>query len=99
MNLFQTPGAVLPEELVSVLAQSEAVRIERIVSTGQTSNWYDQAEAEFVALLAGSATLEFEDGKTLALSPGDNLVIPPHQRHRVAHTSTTPPAIWLCVFF
>ncbi|HEX9556312.1 MAG TPA: cupin, partial [Reyranella sp.] len=51
-------------ERVEVLAQGAAVRIERIVSTGQASPpgfWYDQAEAEWVLLLAGAARLRFAD--------------------------------------
>lgn len=69
--------------------------LERIVSRGQPSAegfWYDQPEAEWVALLEGTATLEFENG-TLELKPGDSLTIPPHLRHRVAAVSRN--AIWL----
>ncbi|MCL2059090.1 MAG: cupin domain-containing protein [Oscillospiraceae bacterium] len=75
------------------------VRIERIVSTGQVSGWYDQAETEFVALLEGAAEIEYEGGRRLALSRGDTLIIKPHERHKVAYTSSDPPCIWLCVFY
>ena len=89
----------MTEELTSVLAESEKVRIESIVSTGQVSDWYDQDETEFVALLEGNASIEYEDGKTITISRGDTLVIKPHERHRVSYTSSEPPCVWLCVFY
>ena len=82
MNIFDLPALPLPEELTTVLAENGNVRIERIISTGQTSDWYDQAETEFVALLDGSATVEFENDRTVDLSKGDTLLIEPHKRHR-----------------
>jgi len=83
MNIFNLPPLPLPEELTTVLAENGNVRIVRIISTGQTSDWYDQAETEFVVLLEGSAVIEYENGKTVALSKGDTLLIKPHERHRV----------------
>lgn len=98
MNLFSWEE--LPdEELMSVLAESTSVRIERIVSCGQTTDWYDQEQSEFVALLQGEARLQFEDGREITLSRGDTLVIEPHERHRVSFTSKEPPCVWLCVFY
>ncbi|MDO9492410.1 cupin domain-containing protein [Acetobacterium sp.] len=99
MNIYEIPGFPIDEELISVLEQNERVRIERIVSTGQKSDWYDQAETEFVILLEGRARLVFEDDNTITLEKGDTLIIPPHQKHRVADTSVDPPCIWLCVFY
>ena len=98
MNIFDLPMLPLVEELTTILAESGSVRIERIVSTGQGSDWYDQAETEFVALLEGNAVIEYENGKSVALSKGDTLVIQPNERHRVSFTSSEPPCIWLCVF-
>ena len=99
MNIFDLPPLPLPEELTTILAESGRVRIERIVSTGQTSHWYDQAKTEFVALLEGKAVIEYENGKSLALSKGDTLIIAPHERHRVRYTSSEPACVWLCVFY
>jgi len=99
MNIFDLPKLPLPEELTTVLAKSGSVRIERIVSDGQVSDWYDQPETEFVALLRGSAAIEFEGGRTVSMSKGDTLLIKPHERHRVAFTSNKPPCVWLCVFY
>ncbi|MCA9753789.1 MAG: cupin, partial [Gemmatimonadetes bacterium] len=69
--MFEGIAAELPEEQVDVLAQAAGVRIERIVSRGHGSPegfWYDQPEDEWVCLLAGRATLTFEDGEALALA-------------------------------
>lgn len=101
MNLFRDIPGELPEELTEILAESDHVRIERIVSDGQASPadfWYEQAENEWVALLAGSATLEYED-RTLDLLPGDHVLIPAREKHRVAKTSASEKTIWLAVFF
>jgi cupin 2 domain-containing protein len=95
------PGATRQErEVVDVLLDRPGARIERIVSTGQTTpagQWYDQPGDEWVALLAGRATLGFDDGTVLELSPGDWLLIPAHARHRVEATSADPPCVWLAV--
>ncbi|MEG0090798.1 MAG: cupin domain-containing protein [Oscillospiraceae bacterium] len=99
MNIFDLPPLPLAQELTTILAQNKCVRVERIVSTGQTSHWYDQVESELVVLLQGTATIEFEGGYLTELTGGDTLVIPPHKRHRVAFTSTQPACIWLCVFW
>lgn len=98
VNLFDLPNVPLAEELITVLLESPSVRVERIVSTGQTSDWYDQDENEFVALLQGEAELEYDDGGTIYMKAGDTLLIPPHRRHRVSYTSENPPCVWLCVF-
>jgi len=102
-NLFAAlPAAPPPEELVTVLAAGKGVRVERIVSTGQASPpgfWYDQDEAEFVALLTGGAGLRFADeDEPRALKPGDWLLIPARRKHRVEWTDAAPPTVWLAVF-
>ena len=99
MNIFDLPEFLMPEELTTVLAEGSGVRIERIVSTGQVSDWYDQAETEFVVLLEGRAVVEFDGGKTVDMKKGDTLLIAPHERHRVSYTSSEPPCVWLCVFY
>ena len=98
MNIFDLPDLPLTDELTTTLASAGDARIERIVSTGQTTGWYDQDEAEFVALIEGSAIIEYENGNTIAMEKGDTLLIQPRERHRVSYTSTDPPCIWLCVF-
>ena len=99
MNIFDLSALPLSEELTTILIKNDNIRIERIVSTGQVSDWYDQPETEFVVLLEGSAVVEFESGRTITMSKGDTLFIAPHERHRVSFTSSKPPCIWLCVFY
>ena len=99
MNLFDLPSLPLPEELTTIYTENGNIRIERIISTGQVSDWYDQVETEFVALLEGNAVIEFENNRTVAMSKGDTIIIKPHERHRVSFTSTEPPCVWLCLFY
>jgi len=104
-NLFQDIPGHLPDELTAVLVENSGVRIERIVSDGHASPdgfWYDQEENEWVLLVAGSAllSLEKESGiDRVELNPGDHILIPAHQRHRVEATSKNEKTIWLGVFY
>jgi cupin 2 domain-containing protein len=100
-NLFASLPDGPVDELVEVLNPTSAVRIERIVSTGQCSPdgfWYDQREAEWVVLLRGAARLEYEDGSE-ELRPGDWVYLAPHRRHRVAWTDPHEATVWLAVFY
>ncbi|WMC12066.1 cupin domain-containing protein [Oceanimonas pelagia] len=100
-NLFHPLPAHLAEERFDELLSTPHVRIERIVSRGHTSpaeGWYDQHEDEWVLVLTGSGTLEFEHGRRQTLAPGDHLYIPAHQKHRVCHTAPDELTIWLAVF-
>jgi cupin 2 domain-containing protein len=102
-NLFKELPTELAEELVTVLAENAFVRVERIVSTGQSSPdgyWYDQTEHEWVVLLRGAATLEFEDDASrVDLKPGDHVNIAARRKHRVESTSAEAPTVWLAVFY
>jgi cupin 2 domain-containing protein len=101
MNLFDEIPNQLPSEVVSVLAKSAQVRIERIVSHGHTSPegfWYDQDEHEWVCVLQGAARLRYEDAE-VAMQPGDWQLIPAHRKHRVEWTDTEHATIWLAVFY
>ena len=101
-NLRDAIPATLPEELASTLTRSNGCRIERIVSGGHASPpgfWYDQAEDEWVLLFSGSARLELQDPeRTVALAPGDWILLPAGCRHRVAATAADTDTIWLAVF-
>ncbi|MFK8111341.1 MAG: cupin domain-containing protein [Rubripirellula sp.] len=103
MNLFSNLPDKIDQELVDLLASSEHVRVERIVSTGQSSPdgfWYDQAETEWVIVLRGEATLKFQDDDDpISMQVGDHLTIAPHRKHRVESTSPDEPTVWLAVFF
>lgn len=99
-NLFVLPAAMPDEEVFEPLAEGNGIVIERIISTGQTTpegQWYDQERDEWVVLLQGEAVLGYENGKQVALKPGDWLLIPAHERHRVLSTSSQPPCIWLAI--
>ena len=102
MNLFENIPENAPEELITELLKADGVRIERIVSFGQSSPdgfWYDQEENEWVLLLEGSATLRFEEGDSVELKPGDHLNIPAGKRHRVEKTDQNDRTVWLAVFY
>jgi cupin 2 domain-containing protein len=102
MNLFANLATNLPAEEILPLLSSGPVRIERILSSGQSSPpgfWYDQEEHEWVLVLRGRGLVEYADGRTVALAPGDHLHIPPGVRHRVAQTSREEPTLWLAVFW
>lgn len=106
-NIFDLTAAdLMPNDLdkeqLDVLLQSEQIKIERIVSTGQSSpetGWYDQAQNEWVLVLAGEAILSFEETEDRHLSAGSYLNIPAHTRHRVKWTSPATATIWLAIHY
>jgi len=100
-NLFEeASGWSAAEEYVEKLVQGPGIVVQRILSRGHRSpdgSWYDQKEDEWVALLQGRATIEWDDGSNTALTAGDWLLIRAHQRHRVASTSVEPACVWLAL--
>lgn len=101
-SLFADVPQHLPTELCQTLLQNPNLRIDRILSQGQSSQegfWYDQTQSEWVVLLQGQAKLEFSDGRQLNMNPGDYVLLPPHCRHRVAWTSSNPVCVWLAIHF
>lgn len=98
-NLFSPIPDSLPEELENILSAGNDFQLKRIVSRGHTTDWYDQDQDEWVVLLSGAATLEFEGGNTVDFKPGDYLLIPAHQRHRVCWTDPEKESVWLALFF
>jgi len=101
VNLLDTSAiAGRSDEVFEDLAVIAGVRVERIVSTGQSSprgSWYDQDHDEWVAVLQGEGVVAFEDGSAVRLCAGDSLLLPAHRKHRVAATSAEPPCIWIAV--
>ncbi len=102
-NLFADLPTTLPEKLVEVLAESEHVRIERILSIGHASPeglWYDQDKTEWVVVLKGEAKLFLEgDDGPIHMRPGDYINIPAHRKRRVEWTTPDEPTVWLAVFY
>lgn len=102
LNLFTALPQPAEEEHIEVLLERPGLRLERIVSHGQTSPpgyWYDQDDGEWVMVLRGQARLRL-DGETedRVLGPGDYLYLAPHLRHRVAWTAPDEPTVWLALF-
>lgn len=91
----------MPDEVITTLAESSQVRIERIVSHGHCSPsdfWYDQDQQEWVLVVQGRARLRISE-VVHELGPGDYLLIAAHQKHRVEWTSPDEPTVWLAVFY
>lgn len=101
-NLFdRLPAASANEDFQEILRQDGA-RIERIVSTGQSTPEdapYDQDHDEWVLLLLGAAGLWVEGDGERELRPGDHLLIPAHRRHRVTWTAKGAATVWLAIHF
>ena len=101
-NIFEAIPLDLKDEVFEDIVSSQNIRIERIVSKGQTSpatGWYDQDEHEWVMVLKGSAILEFEKGDVCCLTAGDYLNIPAHSKHKVSWTDPDDVTVWLAIFY
>jgi len=100
-NLFTHIAQDSDGEVFETLLQTDALKLERIVSTGQATpsgQWYDQDSDEWVILLSGSAGLLFDgEGKLRVLQPGDYLLIPAHTRHRIEWTEAGTETVWLAL--
>lgn len=102
-NILANLPAARPCEIFETLVDSASVRIERIISNGQSTpegEWFDQELDEWVLVLAGSAGLLFEDSQEpQRLEVGDYALIPAGCRHRVAWTDPAVKTVWLAVHF
>ena len=99
-NIFDRIGILGKEaEFFEDLCQYKNVRIERIVSRGQSSpeeGYYDQDWMEIVLVVQGEARLEIE-GEVCTLALGEWRVLGPHVKHRVIETSRDPACVWLAI--
>ena len=102
-NIYKDIPPPVTDEIFGEIISSENIRIERIVSKGQTSPdnfWYDQDQNEWVMVLKGRAKLRFADEKKVVdMREGDFLNIPSHKKHRVEWTDPENETIWLAVFY
>ncbi|WP_013325172.1 cupin domain-containing protein [Gloeothece verrucosa] len=99
-NFLKIPAILPDEEYFQTILSNQNLKIERIISRGQTTpedQWYDQERDEWVILLQGEAELSYQDGSKIRLKGGDYLLIPAHEKHRVDYTSIDPPCIWLAI--
>jgi cupin 2 domain-containing protein len=97
-NLFANLPELFGSEQALSLFENPFVKIERIFSESYSSPpgfWYDQDEEEWVIVVRGEATLEFEEGELVRMREGDYVTIPRHVKHRVQQTD--PKTIWLAV--
>lgn len=97
-NLFAALPASADGEVFQTLFVNPACRIERIASCGHASPsgfWYEQGDDEWVVLLAGTARLDFADGRQARMKAGDWVTLSAGCRHRVAEVSAD--ALWLAV--
>lgn len=100
-NVFENIIIDKEQEQFFELIKNDNIRIEKIVSNGQSSPinfWYEQKENEFVLILKGNAILEYED-KDVILKEGDFVNIKAFTKHRVKYTNKDEPTIWLAVFY
>ncbi|RYE01330.1 MAG: cupin domain-containing protein [Sphingomonadales bacterium] len=99
-NLLERLPAARRAEAFTELLARPGIRIERIVSRGQSTpedSPMVQAHDEWVLLLEGGAGMRIEDSAEIRLAPGDHLLIAAGQRHWVTFTQTDPATIWLAV--
>lgn len=99
-NIFVRPKEKFDDEIINIIAENKNIRIEKIISDGHTTDWYDQDQNEFVCLLSGEAEIEFinnnGENSIKILNCGDCLVIYKHERHRIIKQGKCN---WLCVFY
>jgi len=101
-NFLENLPLSLESEVFEEVLKSDQVRIERILSNGQTTpaeDWYDQNEHEWVLVLEGAGQIEYEDGSEVRLKKGDYLYIPAHKKHRVSWTDPDQITVWLAIFY
>jgi len=101
-NIFSNIPSEIPIEIFQEIISTEKLRVERIVSKGQTSpdsGWYDQSENEWVIVLSGYGVIEYIDKAKVTLKQGDYLAIKAHEKHRVIETSSDETTVWLAIFY
>jgi cupin 2 domain-containing protein len=102
LNILSPLPVPVSNEAIETLLSGDGIRMERIVSYGQSSPpgfWFDQEQAEWVLVVHGRARLSIEgETQDRELGPGDSLFLPAHCRHRVTWTRPDQPTVWLAIF-
>lgn len=101
-NIFNSIPDEVDEEIFTTFIEKGNLKIERILSKGHISpndGWYDQDQEEWVIVLQGSATIEYENGESTKLDRGDFLNIPARTKHKVAWTNPNVITVWLAVHY
>lgn len=101
-NLLNSLPDATTSEVTEAVVTGQGVRLERIVSIGQSSPegfWYDQGDPEWVMVLCGKARLAIDgEYQERELGPGDAIFLEAHCRHRVTWTAPDQPTVWLALF-
>ncbi len=102
-NVFERLPADTSEEIFEELINHGNIKLERIISTGQSTppgQWCDQDTDEWVLLLSGKAKLLIEgELNPRVIKPGDYIHLPARCRHRVEWTDPESITIWLALHF
>lgn len=99
-NLLSPLPDASGSEVFTALLARPSIRIERIVSQGQTTPLdapYVQPHDEWLLLLCGAARLWLDGQGEISLAPGDALLIAAHVAHRVTYTQAEPATVWLAI--
>lgn len=100
-NLFSGLPVAKKGEVFQILMKGKGLKIERIVSCGQTTpegRWLCSKKAEWVTLLKGRARLSFKKNQEkVNLEVGDYVFIPARTCHRVDWTHPKQKTVWLAV--
>jgi len=99
-NLLHDRPDARQEEIFEPLWQRPGLKVERIVTQGQSSPegfWYQQDWEEWVLVVQGAAELEFEGGDRVQLERGGYHLIPAGVRHRVAWSEPKQVTVWLAI--
>lgn len=96
VDLGRLEGLDLTEEVFQTLHAAQGAVVERIVSNGQRTQWFDQDHDEWVLVLSGAARLDVA-GREVMLDAGQAMTIAAHERHRVLWTAS--PTVWVAVHF
>jgi cupin 2 domain-containing protein len=101
-NIFANLVKNKDKEIFQEILSKNNIKIERIVSYGQSSpkeGWYDQEGDEWVMVLKGKAVLSFKESDDVVLESGEYINIPAHTKHKVSWTAPDEETIWLAVHY
>ena len=99
-NILSDLPSAQKAEIFEKLIEKDDIKIERIVSKGQTTDWQTQDHNEWVMILVGEAEVEFFGiQEKHQMESGDYLLIPAQQKHRVSWTTPHEETIWLALHY
>jgi cupin 2 domain-containing protein len=100
-NIFKfSKKRIKGSESFETLLKSNSLLLEKILTHGELKSpgkWYDQEKDEWVMMVQGKATIEYDDGNRIEMKKGDYVIIPAHLKHRVIETSESPDCVWLAL--